>query len=70
MAAPKSIQAKAIALSKALDRVAKLSSELEEWYAGKTSDEEAQDFFHSYSLDIPWEFNLEETIEALNEASR
>lgn len=69
MAAPKYIKAKAEQLERALDAVNKLSTELEEWYAGKTDDYAAQDFFHDEALDIPYEFNLESVLEALDKAA-
>ena len=67
MAAPKYIKAKAEALSRALDQVAKLSNELEAWYATKTDDYSAQDFYYNERLDIPWEFNL--VLEELDNAA-
>lgn len=69
MAAPKYIKAKAEALSRALDQVAKLSNELEAWYATKTDDCAAQDFYHNEHLDIPWEFNLASVLEELDNAA-
>lgn len=67
MAAPKYIIAKAERLGKALDLVAQLAQELEDYADSKIGYELANDFFHNCSLDNPYEFNLAETIEALNE---
>lgn len=69
MAAPKYIKAKAEQLERALDAVSRLSAELEDWYAGKTDDYAAQDFFHDQALDIPYEFNLASVLEALDKAA-
>lgn len=69
MAAPKSIQKKAERLAKALATVDQLASELEEWYATKTDEEAAMDFFYSASLDRPYEFNLEDTKRMLDDAA-
>lgn len=69
MAAPKSIQKKAERLAKALATVDALASELEEWYATKTDEDMAMDFFHSAGLDSPYEFNLEDTKAMLDDAA-
>ena len=69
MTAPKYIKAKAEALSRALDQVAKLSNELEAWYATKTDDYAAQDFYCGEHLDIPWEFNIASVLEELDNAA-
>lgn len=69
MAAPKRITKKAEQLERALDAVNRLSTELEEWYASKTDDYAAQDFFHDEALDIPYEFNLESVLAALDEVA-
>ena len=69
MAAPKRIIKKAEQLERALNAVDRLSAELEEWYASKTDDVQAMEFFCDYRLDIPYEFNLQDVLEALNEAA-
>lgn len=69
MAAPKYIREKAYQLSRALNRVAELSNELEIWYESKTDCYAAQDFYREESLDIPWEFNLESVLAELDKAA-
>ena len=69
MAAPKCIKAKAEALDRALAQVARLSNEIEAWYASKTDDYVAQDFYHDEHLDIPWEFDLESVLEELDKVA-
>lgn len=67
MAAPKHIKEKAMALQRALDRVDKLATELEEWYGKKAGDENLGcDFFHDYGLDSPYEFMLDEVLAELD----
>ena len=68
MAAPRSITYKAEQLAKALDKVNKLSTELEEWFANKTNDEAAMEFFYGEHLDSPYEFDLSSLLEELNGA--
>ena len=67
MAAPKHIQEKAAQLEKALARVAKLSAEIEDWVANKTDYETGSQFFYEARLDIPYEFDLRETLSMLDE---
>lgn len=69
MTAPKYIKAKAEALDRALGQVAKLSNELEAWYASKTDDYAAQDFYNEQRLDMPWEFDLESLMVELDKAA-
>jgi len=64
MTAPKTIQNKARQLARALDQVARLSSEIEEWAVKKGAD--GDDFFYENRLDILWEFDLAHTLEALD----
>lgn len=69
MAAPKRIVKKAEQLERALNAVDRLSAELEEWYASKTDEYVAMEFFCDYRLDIPYEFNLQDVLEALDEVA-
>lgn len=69
MAAPKRIRAKAEQLSRALDTVSRLAEELERWYATKTDDYLAMDFFHDCNLDNPYEYDLQEVLDRLDEVS-
>lgn len=69
MTAPKHIQEKAAQLNKALARVAKLSQEIEDWVGSKTDDDYAQQFVYEARLDMPYEFNLDEVLDMLNEVA-
>lgn len=69
MAAPKRIIKKAEQLERALNAVNRLSTELEEWYASKTDEYAAMEFFCDYRLDIPYEFNLQDVLAALDEVA-
>lgn len=69
MAAPKRIVKKAEQLERALNAVDRLSAELEEWYASKTDDSLAMEFFCDYHLDVPYEFDLRSVLEALDEVA-
>ncbi len=69
MAAPKYIRDKAEQLDKALNRVAKLSFDLQNYYESKTDAERGQQFFYEQRLDIPWEFDLQSVLHALDEVS-
>jgi hypothetical protein len=69
MAVPKRITKKAEQLERALAQVARLGAELEGWYACRTSDSEAMDFFHMQSLDNPYEFDLASVLQAMEDVS-
>lgn len=65
MAAPKHIQEKAIQLNKALCRVAKLADEVSDWAENHGAD--LDDFWYENRLDNPYEFNLADLLDALDE---
>lgn len=69
MAAPKRIVKKAEQLERALNTVNRLASELEDWYASKTDEDLAMDFFHEENLDNPYEFDLQSVLAALDEVA-
>lgn len=55
------------ALNKALANVIKHSRTIESW-VNKNTNVDGDDFFYDNRLDIPYEFDAEATIEALQEA--
>ena len=67
MAASKSIKKKAEQLSKALDLVARLASDIED-YADKHGVD-GQQFFYENRLDMVYEFNLGELLENLDKVA-
>ena len=69
MATPKYIKMKAEQLERALNMVAKLSNEIEDWYGKKTDEYEACEFYCEFHLDNPWEFRLTEVLEELDSVS-
>lgn len=69
MATPQYIKDKVDALNCALKRVAKLSQEIESWVESKTDAETAQDFFYDARLDMPFEFDMYEVLEMLEEVT-
>ena len=69
MATPKYIINKAKALNKALVQVARLAEELEDWVEKQDTDIDAYDFFLDNHLDNPYEFNLAELLESLDEVA-
>lgn len=66
--APKSIQAKAHQLEKALNTVAKLAGELEE-YAEKNGADPCE-FFSDNRLDMVYEFDVSYLLESLDKVAR
>ena len=69
MPAPNSIRNKVEQLQKALDKVSILSYELEQWYAKKTDDDAAHQFFYECRLDVPYEFDYYKTMQMLDDAA-
>lgn len=66
--APKSIQAKAYQLEKALNKVAKLANEIEE-YAEKNGADPSE-FFRDNRLDMAYEFDVNYLLENLDKVAR
>lgn len=67
MAAPKRIIKKAEQLERALAQVARIANEIEEWAEGHGAD--GSDFFYENRLDMPYEFDLDDLLAALDELS-
>lgn len=67
MAAPKYMKAKAEQLAKAMATVEKLSNEIIDWVDSKGED--GYDFACNVRLDIPYEFDLSDVLEGLDQVA-
>lgn len=65
MTAPKYIQAKAKQLHNAMNLVAQLAGEIEEW-VGKHDGVDGSDFFYENKLDMVYEYDLGTTLRNLD----